>query len=157
MIEPNAWMRCFDIDEKFVKGINSQIIETVRQYEKDAEKLRRAQKKHVFGAAALREQRLFKPHKPKKKNRKIFVLSSIKELRIAIIQEVKELCAYCRELYDRREFHLWPPGMRSSRRSYPRQLHCSTKGNSRHCTSTAQARAGGFRPPAGILASAVQL
>ena len=111
IVEPNAWMRCFDLSDKDVSRINSEIIATVRKFEKDAETKRVAKKKTVVGVQGLLNERFFKPHEPKKKERRIFILSSIDSIRVEFIKLVKELCAKCRKLFKAREFTLWPPGM----------------------------------------------
>lgn len=55
-----------------------------------------------------------KPHKPKKKSRKIFAQSVFKEVRIRLIKELKAIDALCRKIYQKWKHgdfrEVWPPG-----------------------------------------------
>ena len=111
---PNAWMAAFGIeDEKEIAEINNRIKERLKEKEELAEQKRREEKKPLFGADALRMQRIMRPHTPSKRERRIFVLSSIAELRIEYIARFKEFCQWCRECYSLLKQGgnpIWPPG-----------------------------------------------
>jgi len=114
-LEPNVWMLAFGItSEEEIKEINQDIFQMIGEGE-TALKLERAKEgKRSFGAERLQREAILKPHTPKKKERCIFVLSSINELRVSFIKSYQSLCQYCAELYE--EFvrgipvH-WPPGI----------------------------------------------
>ena len=67
-----------------------------------------------LGAARQRQEPIFKDHIPKKKDRKIFVQTEDKDLRIFLIQEHKDvdaLCVECREKFKMGGYSVeWPPG-----------------------------------------------
>lgn len=115
IIRPNDWMKAFNItSNEEVKRINDQIIAAVTageaQFAAD-----RARKGYVaLGAKRLRKQEILKPHKPKKKSRRIFVLGSTKEIRIPYIQKIKEIFTECSRLYrlaSKGHLVTWPPGV----------------------------------------------
>ena len=111
---PNAWMKCFDIEENDVAEQNQAILDEIQERERAAAELREQENKSVMGVAKLLSQPILKPHTPKKRARKIFVLSSIRELRIRLIKEFKEFCNECRYCYQcwlKGDFSVtWPPG-----------------------------------------------
>jgi hypothetical protein len=54
-----------------------------------------------------------KPHNPKKKQRKIYLICGDKEQRVEILQEYKRILARCKECYQKAKEGLrvdWPPG-----------------------------------------------
>lgn len=124
----NAWMKCFEIttDEE-VSEINQQIFEVIRENENEARLKRKLESKPLMGVKALCSQPILKPHTPKKKERKIYVICSDKETRIAFIHRFKEFCLKCYECYQlmlRGEIDIhWPdgafrPGMRQNRNNW---------------------------------------
>jgi len=114
-LNPNAWMECFGITEpEEVAEVNKEIFDLIREMESEYAETRRKEKKGVLGAKNLRLQPFMQDHTPARSERKIFVISSIKDLRISFIEEVKDLCEYCRECFIRSlrgYFVEWPPGM----------------------------------------------
>ena len=112
---PNAWMRCFGVrsDAEAVE-INSRILQNLELREEAARQKRKTEKRSVLGAERLKSQPIMKPHVPKKKDRKVFLLCSIKELRIKLIEEFKSFCEQCSECFRRwkaRDFSgEWPNG-----------------------------------------------
>ena len=113
--EPNAWMRCFGVeDNKEVKEINAKILDKLDTLEQIARELRIEEGKPLLGVEALRAQELMKPHKPKKKTNKIFVYANCSEARKEEISSFKKFCDKCRECYlewKRGNFLVeWPPG-----------------------------------------------
>jgi REP element-mobilizing transposase RayT len=111
VIEPNAWAKCFELTQEELEGANATIHETINNTEALLCQQRRKAGRKVIGAQRLCAEQFQKPHIPKKRGRKIFVLSSVEKLRVGFIEMLEELCDKCRELYAKRQFHLWPPGM----------------------------------------------
>lgn len=111
ILEPNAWAEVLGLTEQELTQANNDIRTMIAQREENLKIERKLSGKQVIGAQRLRLEAFMKPHIPKKKNRNIFCISSDTEARIAYIQKVKELQQYCHELYQKRLFHLWPPGM----------------------------------------------
>ncbi len=110
---PNLWMKCFgSVSPNDVEGINRRIIEQIKHNEEEARQKRTTP---VMGISKLRSQPILKPHQPKKKSRKVFVLSSVAELRTAIIAKFYEICKECRRCYERwlqGDFKVkWPSGV----------------------------------------------
>ncbi len=114
-VRPNGWMNVFGIkDENEVAEINQRIKERIAEKEEAARQVRKEKGKTVIGKWALARQAILMPHTPKKRERRIFVYSSIKELRIAYIKAHNEICEVCVECYRRWRFGdcstPWPPG-----------------------------------------------
>lgn len=112
---PNTWMSCFGIeDAEGIESVNKQVEARLREREMEARELRKRTGKKIMGARKLCSQQIMQMHRPKKKDRKIFVISSIKNLRIQLIAEFKQFCIECRESLRRwrsGEFCVvWPPG-----------------------------------------------
>lgn len=114
-IHPNAWMECFGItDSKEVEKTNKDVFDRLSSMEEEHAATRFKEKKGVLGAKNLRLQPFMKDHTPKESERRIFVISSIKELRISFIEEFKNLCELCTEYFFeslRGNSCEWPPGM----------------------------------------------
>ena len=111
---PNAWMKCLGIKEDSdVAAINSRILSGLRQREELARIQRKREGKSVMGAKSLRNQPILKPHKPKKKTGKIFIITTVNEIRLEFIARMKTFHAICRNCYQRwkiGEFSVkWPP------------------------------------------------
>lgn len=111
---PNMWMQAFKVREKDISIVNQRILLQIRRREQIAKMLRNVSGKGLIGISALRRQSILKAHKPKKKERKIFIVCSSREVRLAFITEFNLFCRRCEECY--REwlngnFHIdWPPG-----------------------------------------------
>ena len=108
-------MSCFGVESDVeVQQINTEIIEMVRKKEKEALLKRQQEGKAVMGAATLRSQPILKPHTPKKRERKVMILTSINELRLQLIEEFKNFCTECKNCYRcwlQGDFKVeWPPG-----------------------------------------------
>ena len=97
-----------------IKEINAGIIRRLREKESKAREAREMKGKKVYGAYRLRTQKILQPHTPKKKSRKVFVMSSVNKLRMELIADYKEFCTKCRECLRRwrsGEYDVrWPPG-----------------------------------------------
>ncbi len=112
---PNEWMRCFGISNDLeAEEINEKIVARLRNREALAKEMREAKGKKVLGVARLLSTPIMMDHEPKKHERKIFVLSTINELRIQMIQDFKNFCDECRQCYLRWRIGdytvEWPPG-----------------------------------------------
>lgn len=113
--KPNAWMSCFGIESQDeIAQINARIVERLRQKESAESQRRTKLKKKVLGAHRLRSQKVLQAHTPKKRGRKIFIITSINELRVKLIADFKQFCFECRECLRRwrsGEYDVqWPPG-----------------------------------------------
>lgn len=115
-LKPNAWMKTFGIkNEKDINEINDRIRARVNAYEEEAAKKRLDEGKPLIGIEALKRQPILMPHTPKERIRRVFVISSIPELRKAYIvmhNEVSAVCAALYKLWKHGAVALrWPPGV----------------------------------------------
>ena len=113
--EPNAWMCCFGIDsDEEVYKINRQILRLLRDKEAAAAEKRQSERKTVMGIFKLCSQPIMAPHTPKKRERQVFVITSIRELRVRAIENFRQFCVECRECFLRWKSGdftaIWPPG-----------------------------------------------
>lgn len=113
--KPNAWMKCFGISSsKEAAEVNAAIIRRIRERESLAASERAKKGKRVLGVKVLCSQPIMKRHKPKKRGIKIFILTTINELRQRAIEAFDDFCAQCRECYLRWRAGdltvVWPPG-----------------------------------------------
>lgn len=114
VVFPNAWMKAFGIkSEEEILEINRTIRNRVKNSEEIDKLVRLKLSKTVIGRAGLMDGAIMREHKPAKKTRRIFVMSTCSDLRIAYIRKFKEICVRCAILY--RDFcrgiHVtWPPG-----------------------------------------------
>ena len=110
---PNAWMKCFGVKDLEVNRVNSQIITLLRQKETIAREIRNRDKKSVLGAKRLKSQPIMKTHTPKKKERKIFIITTLKEIRVEFIEKMRSfqmICCDCYQRWKNGEFSVkWPP------------------------------------------------
>lgn len=111
---PDAWMECFGIVKDSDKlCMNRKILEILYTMESGERSKRAAQGRSVIGARRLINASLMKSHEPKKSERRVYVHSSDRELRISYIQMIREFCRKCKEcyeLYKKGESVVWPPG-----------------------------------------------
>jgi len=84
-------------NEQEIKEINQDILLMIEEGESALRLTRAKEGKSSFGADRLQKEAVLKPHTPKKKERRIFVLSSINELRVSFIKSYQSLCQYCAE------------------------------------------------------------
>jgi hypothetical protein len=113
---PNAWLKCFGVvDPEDIECINKQILAGVLAREREYIDRRNSEGSKPVGPNKLRIQPLMQPHTPKKHEKKIFVIARSKDIRIRIIQAVKNICATCERCYlawRNADFALrWPPGV----------------------------------------------
>lgn len=114
VLKPFKWLEQFGITEPLrIENIRKQIIRRVREAERtNAEARATANTRCVPSAVQMREPYM-KPHTPKKKERKIFIICSDKEQRIELIQHYKWIFSRCRECYRKLKEGVrvdWPPG-----------------------------------------------
>lgn len=115
-VYPLAWIKHFieNASAAEIASITKGINDNLRAREAENSRRRAASGKRVLGAQKLKTQPLLKPHTPKKKERKIFVQSIHKEVRLGIIEEMKQINILCRRVYEKwksRDFtDIWPPG-----------------------------------------------
>lgn len=112
VLKPLAWLEPFGVtDPKTIQAVRERVIKSV--YEEEA-KYRRNRTRPVMGVQHLRRQPYFKPHKPAKRERKIFVICSDTELRQRIISFVRQIAEKCRRCYEDLKQGLpvvWPDGV----------------------------------------------
>ena len=113
-IKPLAWLAAYGItEEKEIERIRQEVIALVRDREAGYREERRISNTPVIGVKMLKRQEYYKAHQPKKKTRKVFVLCSDKELRIALIVTFKSIFTTCRECYQNVKKGIaviWPKG-----------------------------------------------
>jgi hypothetical protein len=114
VLKPFKWLEEFGITEQLrIENIRKQIIARVRQIERSNAAKRAAANTRCVSISAQVREPYMKPHHPKEKERKIFVICSEKELRIAVLQDYKWIFSRCRECYRKVKEGLrvdWPPG-----------------------------------------------
>ena len=102
-------------DPKEIETTNKEILAILLEEEILHKRRRASCKQPVMGAERLRNEGIIENYVPKKKDRKPFVLSSIKRVRIGYIHFMDALEARCRELYKQMCQGVknleWPPGV----------------------------------------------
>lgn len=111
---PNAWMKSFGVTkDSDVKLINSHIISQLRAKESAARERRIGLGKALLGKKKLKNQPILKPHKPKKNDGKIFIITTINEVRLEFIKLFERFVSECKSCLARwRKGELsvkWPP------------------------------------------------
>jgi hypothetical protein len=114
-VYPFAWLRPFGITApQKIEEIRQRIIAEVRESEAQLHSERLAKARPVKGRQQLEQQAFMCSHIPKKRERRIFFLSSCRELRIEFLRTYRHFCSRCRECYEAacrgaRDI-LWPDG-----------------------------------------------
>ena len=94
--------------------IKQKVIARTRALEEEARSTRIREGKTALGANRLRSQAIMSPHTPSPRERRVNVLTTIKQLRIMYIAARKEFTKRCRECYralrDGCTSVAWPPG-----------------------------------------------
>jgi len=110
IIKPFKWLETYGVTEpEQIERIRQRIIRCVR----DAERGNSAARSSSISPAALKQAPYMKPHKPKKRERKIFLICSDKELRLRLLESFRHTISLCRECYRKAKLGLrveWPPG-----------------------------------------------
>jgi hypothetical protein len=114
VLKPFKWLEEFGITEPLrIENIRKRIIAGVREVERINAAARATASTRCVPAAIQAKQPYMKPHKPKKQERKIFIICSDKEARIEILQHYKWIFNCCKECYRMVKEGLrvdWPPG-----------------------------------------------
>lgn len=114
VLKPFKWLEHFGITDPLrIENVRKQIISRVREVERaNAAERATANTRCVPRSVLLREPYM-KPHNPKKKERKIYLICSDKEQRIELLKEYKRIFDRCKECYRKAKEGLrvdWPPG-----------------------------------------------
>jgi hypothetical protein len=114
IIKPFKWLEVYGIsDSARIEKIRQRIIAQVRETEQANARARQAAGKRSVPRAVLIREPYMKPHTPKKKERKIFLICGDKELRLELLERFRQVLARCRECYKKAKEGLrveWPPG-----------------------------------------------
>jgi hypothetical protein len=110
ILKPFKWLEAYGVTEPHeIERIRQRIIQSVR----DAERANALVRAKSVSSAALMRAPYMKPHKPNKKERKIFLICSDKELRLSLLDSFRQTISRCRECYRKAKAGLrveWPPG-----------------------------------------------
>ena len=97
---PFAWLRAFGVHEPCeIEQVRQRIIERLRQMEDESRRRRARAKKKILGKLRVIRGAFEKRHKPKRNERKIFFISSIRELRQQFFAEYRIFIEACCECY----------------------------------------------------------
>lgn len=114
VLKPFKWLEPFGIsDSKDIERIRQKIIARVHETERANSLARAKANKGCLSCRALVQQEFMKPHIPKKKDRKIFLICGDKETRLSLLESFRRTIARCRECYRLAKAGLrvdWPPG-----------------------------------------------
>ena len=114
IVKPFAWLAQYGITEAAdIERIRQRVIVGVRANEAEYRAARLKSRKAAIGAQALKRLEFFKPHTPKARERRIFLICEDRERRIWILELFKSIFDCCRDCYDRAKQGLrteWPPG-----------------------------------------------
>lgn len=114
VLKPLAWLKLFGITEApKIEAIRQRVIEQVRAGEAAYAKERRDSGRGVFGRERLKQQEYLRPHVPKSKQRRIFVICGNDTLRPQIIHVIQAIVIKCRACYQVLKAggrDDWPPG-----------------------------------------------
>jgi hypothetical protein len=115
-IYPFAWLKAFGVTEEGeIEKVRQSVISEVRLHEAELRKQRAAEKRGVASPAVLlQEGFLLSGHVPKKKERRIYFISTVMELRLSFIRTFRRFCDECRECFERATRGItgisWPEG-----------------------------------------------
>jgi hypothetical protein len=114
VLKPFKWLESFGVTEPYrIENIRKQIIARVREAERIYAAKRAIEGTTVVPVSVQVRQAYMKPHNPKKKERKIYLLCSDKDQRIELLKGFKEIFALCKMCYQKAKEGLrvdWPPG-----------------------------------------------
>ena len=114
VLKPFKWLEPYGIsDPKEIEKIRQKIIARVHETERANALARAKANKRSVSRQALMQQRFMRPHIPKKKDRKIFLICSDKETRLSLLESFRQTISRCRECYRLAKSGLrvdWPPG-----------------------------------------------
>lgn len=114
VVQPFAWLKIYGVtNPEEIEAIRQRIITAVYEEEAALAKKRQGEGLSVIGAEKLKRQKYLRPHTPKKKERRIFVICADNELRPKIISAHKETARKhkkCSENLRNGIPQEWPPG-----------------------------------------------
>jgi hypothetical protein len=114
IIKPFKWLESFGIIEPDrIERIRQKIIAHVRETERANTEARLKAGKRSVPCSVLVREPYMKPHTPKKKERKIYLICGDKELRLELLERFRQILDRCRECYRKAKEGLrveWPPG-----------------------------------------------
>jgi hypothetical protein len=114
VIQPFAWLKIYGItNPREIEAIRQRIITAVYAEESALAKKRQDEELSAIGAEKLKRQQYLRPHTPKKKERRIFVICADNELRPKIIANHRETARKhkkCSENLRNGIPQEWPPG-----------------------------------------------
>ena len=114
IFKPFKWLERFGITApEAIERIRHRIVSRVKQQEQEYAETRAITGKKSALSHVLQQASFLKPHRPKKKDRKIFLICSDKEYRFHLLAGFKETFARCRECYQKAKEGIrveWPPG-----------------------------------------------
>jgi len=114
IVKPFKWLEVFGIiNPDKIEQIRQKIIAQVRDNERANAKARLAAGKRCIPRAVLLREQYMRPHIPKKKERKIYLICGDREQRMEHLERFRQILARCRECYRKAKEGLrveWPPG-----------------------------------------------
>lgn len=114
IVKPLAWLKVYGVTSPIqIEAIRQRIIETVYAEEAAIAKQRLQDGKGTLGAERLKQQPYLKPHTPKEKERRIFIICGNDELRPVLIsahESIADRHRKCYRLLKEGLPHEWPPG-----------------------------------------------
>ena len=114
VLKPFKWLETYGVTEsQEIEKIRQKIIDRVREAEHVNVRARAKCNKKSASPAALRQALYMKPHKSKKKERKIFLICRNQELRLTLLESFRRIASQCRECYQKAKAGIrvdWPPG-----------------------------------------------
>jgi REP element-mobilizing transposase RayT len=99
VITPDAWMESFGItDKEEQKRWNQRIVERLREREQE---VRKSRKFPPIGAKRLTERQIGHPYTPNRTGKRMYALSTDRELRKSYISRIKDLVRAGAQVYQR--------------------------------------------------------
>ena len=114
VLRPFKWLETYGITTpQEIDKIRQKIIARVYETERANALARATANKRSVPRKALMKQVFMKPHIPRKRERKIFLICSNKETRLSLLESFRRTVSRCRECYRLAKSGLrvdWPPG-----------------------------------------------
>lgn len=114
IFRPFKWLETYGVtDPNEIEKIRQRIIAGVRDKERENAIARVQSNRASVPRVALQNEPYLKPHTPKKKERKIFLICSDQELRLALLESFRLIKSRCKECYRNAKAGVrveWPPG-----------------------------------------------
>jgi hypothetical protein len=114
VLKPFKWLETYGVTEsQEIEKIRQRIIDGVRDRERANVLARVKSAAPTVSAAALKRASYMKRHKPKRKERKIFLICNDRDLRLRLLESFRQTVSRCRECYQKAKAGIrveWPPG-----------------------------------------------